>query len=186
MGDKQEDETSCPYGLDSTSERMNQSNDELNEIMSDAHITGIVNFIKSKSFKKDDKGKLRYGLIPPLAEREMVDVLTFGAQKYSVDNWRNVDDLSRYVDAALRHISAYRMGQWSDEETGLHHLAHAMCCLSFIVDIEIGALMHRDDPIVGKEQIISLCDGCAYAGITHEGCFECVERSHFKKLEEGL
>lgn len=89
-------------------------------------------------FTKHDSGKLRYGLIPPLAEAEMVGVLTFGAQKYSVDNWRKCDDMSRYVDAALRHISAYRRGEFKDSETELHHLAHAMCCLSFIVDIEIG------------------------------------------------
>jgi len=87
-------------------------------------------------FTKNDTGKLRYGLIPPIAEMEMVKVLTFGAQKYSPDNWKNVDDLSRYVDAALRHISAYRIGEQNDQETGHHHLAHAMCCLSFIVDLE--------------------------------------------------
>jgi len=87
-------------------------------------------------FVKHDTGKLRYGLIPPIAEMEMVKVLTFGAEKYSVNNWKNVDDLSRYVDAALRHISAYRLGEQKDNETGLHHLSHAMCCLSFIVDLE--------------------------------------------------
>ena len=90
----------------------------------------------SQCFVKHDTGKLRYGLIPPIAEMEMVKVLTFGAEKYSPDNWKNVDDLSRYVDAALRHISAYRLGEQNDQETGHHHLAHAMCCLSFIVDLE--------------------------------------------------
>lgn len=105
----------CPYGLDGASEHIN----------------------KTVTFIKHDDGKLRYGLIPPLAEAEMVAVLTYGAQKYSPDNWRNCDDLSRYIDAALRHVAAYRRGEFKDSETGLHHLAHAMCCLSFIVDIEM-------------------------------------------------
>lgn len=89
-----------------------------------------------KRFQKHDQGKSRYSLIPPLAEEEMVKVLTFGANKYAPNNWQNVDDMSRYVDATLRHIASYRKGERNDAETNLHHLAHAMCCLAFIVDLE--------------------------------------------------
>lgn len=88
------------------------------------------------SFRKDDQEKLKYTLIPPVAEEEMVKVLMFGADKYGAENWRKVDDLERYLNAALRHIAAYRKGDITDSETGLHHLAHAMCCLSFIVEKE--------------------------------------------------
>ncbi len=87
-------------------------------------------------FKKYDKAKPRYSLIPPRAEEEMVKVLTFGAKKYSADNWRKVDDPNRYVDAAMRHIAAYRKGEKLDSESNLHHLAHAVCCLAFIVELE--------------------------------------------------
>jgi hypothetical protein len=97
-------------------------------------INDQVNF---EPFVKDDSNKLQYSLIPPIAEQEMVKVLNFGARKYSPDNWRKCENLNRYIDAALRHISAYRMGDIKDNETSLHHLAHAMCCLSFIVDIDI-------------------------------------------------
>lgn len=85
-------------------------------------------------FRKDDQDKLKYSLIPPFAEEEMVKVLMFGANKYGADNWRKVGELERYLSAALRHIAAYRKGDKTDSETGLHHLAHAMCCLSFIVE----------------------------------------------------
>lgn len=91
----------------------------------------------ASGFTKHDHGKPRHSLIPPMAEREMAKVLTFGAQKYSEDNWRKVDDPSRYVDAAMRHINDYRTGKWSDDESGLHHLAHAMCCLAFVVELNI-------------------------------------------------
>lgn len=88
-------------------------------------------------FKKHDSEKPRFDLAPPLAQLEYVKVLTFGAQKYAPDNWRDVDDLARYVAAALRHVNAYQRGEQRDPETGLHHLAHAMCCCAFIIEKEM-------------------------------------------------
>lgn len=87
--------------------------------------------------RKFDGGKLEYGLMPPLALRETVKVLTFGAQKYERDNWRRVPDPHRrYFDAAQRHLWAYKSGEKYDQETGISHLAHAICCLSFMLDLD--------------------------------------------------
>lgn len=87
--------------------------------------------------RKYDHEKPRMDLIPPRAEWAMAEVLTYGAQKYGEDNWRHVENRrARYLAAALRHINAYREGHDSDEETHIHHLAHAMCCLAFIVEEE--------------------------------------------------
>lgn len=89
---------------------------------------------------KYDHGKPRYSLVPALAHQEIARVLTFGAQKYDDENWRKVEKLrTRYLDAAQRHIEAYkiaRIGNTSelDEESELHHLAHAATCLMFILD----------------------------------------------------
>ena len=79
---------------------------------------------------KHDQGKPKFSLVPPLAELEVVKVLTFGAEKYAPDNWKKIDPI-RYVDAAGRHINAHRRGETADAESGLHHLAHAICCLMF-------------------------------------------------------
>ena len=88
--------------------------------------------------RKFDTGKPRYGLLPPLALLENVKVLTFGARKYEPDNWKHVDDgPARYFDAAMRHMWAYNSGEIFDPETDLHHLAHAICCLQFITDIDL-------------------------------------------------
>jgi len=88
--------------------------------------------------RKFDGGKLRYGLIPPLAMAEMVKVLTFGAEKYEPDNWKVVpDSLTRYFDAMERHIWAWKMGEDLDPESGIHHLAHAMCCLAFLYEHDV-------------------------------------------------
>lgn len=88
--------------------------------------------------RKFDGGKLRYGLIPPLALAEMVKVLTFGAQKYEPDNWKKVpDSKNRYFDALERHLWAWKMGEQIDPESNIHHLAHAMCCLYFLYEHDI-------------------------------------------------
>ena len=90
-----------------------------------------------KGGRKFDGGKLQYGLVPPLALRETVKVLTFGAEKYEPDNWCRVPDgPRRYFDAAQRHLWAYKEGEVNDPETGVSHLAHALCCIMFILDLD--------------------------------------------------
>jgi hypothetical protein len=88
--------------------------------------------------RKFDGGKLEYGLLPPLALKEVVKVLTFGAQKYERDNWQKVPDSKRrYFDALQRHVWAWKEGEQLDPESGIHHLAHAMCCLMFLYEHDI-------------------------------------------------
>ena len=88
--------------------------------------------------RKFDGGKLEYGLLPPLALEETVKVLTFGAQKYERDNWQKVPDAKRrYFDALQRHVWAWKQGEQIDPESGIHHLAHAMCCLMFLYEHDI-------------------------------------------------
>lgn len=87
---------------------------------------------------KFDQGKARYSLVPPDAMAGFVDVLTFGAEKYSAENWKQVPDLqNRYYDALQRHLAAYRAGDKLDTESGLHHLAHAMCCVAFMMQDDV-------------------------------------------------
>lgn len=84
---------------------------------------------------KYDQGKPRFSLIPAETMYQVVQVLEYGAHKYSPDNWREVPDLStRYYDAMMRHVYAHRIGEFSDPETGLPHLAHAICCLMFMLE----------------------------------------------------
>lgn len=88
--------------------------------------------------RKFDGGKLQYGLLPPLALAETVKVLTFGAEKYEPDNWKHVPDSKRrYFDAMQRHMWAYKQGEKLDKESGIHHLAHAMCCLMFLYEHDV-------------------------------------------------
>jgi hypothetical protein len=88
--------------------------------------------------KKFDAGKPDYSLMPPLAEEAVVKVLTFGAQKYGRENWKLVENArDRYEAAAKRHIAQTKMGENIDPESDLHHLAHAICSLLFILELEL-------------------------------------------------
>jgi len=87
---------------------------------------------------KYDSEKPKMNLLPPKAIVEVAKVLTFGAQKYDAENWRKLDDLqNRYTAGALRHIFAHMDGEKLDPETGLSHIAHALCCLLFKLEIEL-------------------------------------------------
>ena len=69
---------------------------------------------------------------------EVSKVLTFGAEKYGPKNWRELEDLqNRYSSAALRHVFSHLDGSELDEDSGLSHLAHAICCLLFKLEIEL-------------------------------------------------
>jgi len=93
---------------------------------------------------KADDGKVRMSLLMvQFGEilKQTAGVLTFGAEKYPKppmdDSWRDVPDGERrYTDALYRHLHAYFVeGEELDEESGLHHFAHAMCNLMFIYEI---------------------------------------------------
>jgi hypothetical protein len=83
---------------------------------------------------KHDQGKRRYSLLPWRAVEAVVDVLEYGAVKYAPEGWRQVKDADRrYFDAALRHLLAWRGGERDDAESALPHLAHAACCVLFLL-----------------------------------------------------
>ena len=88
---------------------------------------------------KFDAEKPPIGLISRVALEEEAKVLDFGARKYDKHNWRNGFEWSRLYDAALRHVLAFADGEDVDRETGLSHLAHARCCLAFLIEhVEYG------------------------------------------------
>lgn len=87
---------------------------------------------------KFDASKPRWSLLPAGTVAQVVEVLEFGARKYGDNNWQKVENArTRYYDAAMRHLEAWRNGEHKDPESGAAHLAHATCCLLF--------LMYMDD-----------------------------------------
>ena len=85
---------------------------------------------------KRDGGKLMFDLLMPGPLRQVVAVLTFGAEKYEANSYRKGLKWTRYVAAMLRHLYAWYGGEKNDPESGLHHLAHLICCALFLLDFE--------------------------------------------------
>lgn len=86
------------------------------------------------SGRKYDSNKPRYSLLPTGTVLNVVQVLEYGAVKYEPDNWQHVPSArTRYYDAAMRHIDDWWNGSEIDEESSLPHLAHAICCLLFLL-----------------------------------------------------
>lgn len=112
--------------------------------------------------RKERRGKLRYDLMPPRAFEKIVEVLTYGAEKYTVfgdctcnipsaghttscashkvlkkgdNNWKYVDDPENtYYAAALRHMEKDRQGEVYDKESGLTHRAMAATNMIFLLE----------------------------------------------------
>jgi hypothetical protein len=85
---------------------------------------------------KFDDDKLPVNLLSSEALLQTAAVLKFGANKYHAHNWRDGFVWSRPLAAAMRHIMAYNDGEDKDPESGLSHLAHAACCIMFLLEFE--------------------------------------------------
>lgn len=84
--------------------------------------------------RKDDTGKLPWDILPVESVEEIIEALQFGAQKYGAYNWQKVErPFNRYFAALCRHIFAWWKGEETDQESGKHHLAHAGCCILFLL-----------------------------------------------------
>jgi len=96
----------------------------------------------SKTFCKHDSEKVRFDLLYGRFIEGMSEVMTFGAKKYSDDNWHKCPSLRTYFSALMRHMWAYFYnGEDIDPESGLHHAFHAGCSLMMMFGLHD---MHGD------------------------------------------
>lgn len=84
--------------------------------------------------KRFNQGKNRLDLVPTALIEEVGKVLTFGANKYGDNNWRNSMIWSKPLASAKRHLTAFENGIDFDEESGLLHLSHLACNIGFLLD----------------------------------------------------
>jgi len=83
---------------------------------------------------KNSAGKDRWDLVPWEELEQVVKVFTHSTKKYEPDNWKTVPNAENEYFAALqRHIASWRKGEQLDKESGINHLAHAICCLLFLM-----------------------------------------------------
>ncbi len=98
---------------------------------------------------KADSGKLRYDLIPVLAEEALAAALTHGAERFGEDSWRLVPEgRARYTAALMRHLAAWRKGELTDPDSGLPHMAHLLTNAVFLLELDAtqNAVIELDEP----------------------------------------
>lgn len=84
---------------------------------------------------KFDDNKTDWAILPFGALEEIVKVLKFGEGKYARGNFAMKGGLeyTRLINGLLRHTLAFSRGEDNDPETGLSHIAHAGCCVLFLL-----------------------------------------------------
>lgn len=84
---------------------------------------------------KADAGKPRISLVPTQIIYDIAAVREYGVNKYGDnENWKQVET-QRYVDALLRHVLKFKDDWYGlDEESGLPHLSHIACNVSFLCE----------------------------------------------------
>ena len=92
--------------------------------------------IKQEAGTKHDSGKPELSLIPTSALIEEAKALSLGKAKYGLHNYKGGFEYTRLLDAALRHIHAFKDGENLDQESLASHLGHARACLAFLIDME--------------------------------------------------
>jgi hypothetical protein len=97
--------------------------------------------------KKFDGEKVGAHLLPPGPLLEIAEILDFGAKKYDAWNWSKGIKYSRVYAATLRHLWAWYRGEDNDPETGKSHLAHAGCCILFLLQYVRTRRSYDDRPI---------------------------------------
>ena len=84
------------------------------------------------SGERFNKGKLRWSLVPFSSLAYLVEVLMFGAEKYSDHNWKKGLPFNEICESLIRHLTSFMEGEDMDPESGLHHLGHVMANVVFL------------------------------------------------------
>lgn len=107
------------------------------------------------SFNQDhkfDAGKLRMDLLPPEVLRSLAEIITYGADKYGAENWREVEP-ERYEAAMLRHLLAWKEGEIYDTESGFDHLKHVLCNAAFLCALEAKNEKNKNNTGIGDRPV---------------------------------
>lgn len=77
-------------------------------------------------------GKLKWSLVSWKALEPMIQVLMFGASKYSPNGWKKGLKYSEISESLQRHLNAFMEGEDNDSESKLSHLGHVLCNAMFL------------------------------------------------------
>lgn len=93
---------------------------------------GDVHSQEKGSGARYNANKPDLALIPIATLEDEARVWMVGREKYAAWNWAKGMPWSIPLACALRHLAAFQRGEDNDPETGLPHIAHAMCNLRML------------------------------------------------------
>ena len=104
--------------------------------------------IKGKN-PKDAIGEKKVSItkLPMVAVVHGAAAMTNGADKYGPFNWRENDVVAHiYIDAAMRHLMDWFEGEETADDSGVHHLGHAIACCAILLDAQANGNLIDDRP----------------------------------------
>ncbi len=78
-----------------------------------------------------NNGKRKWSLVHFKSLEPMVQVLEFGALKYSPENWKKGLDKKEILESMMRHLTALMDGETIDSESLISHIGHIQCNAMF-------------------------------------------------------
>lgn len=83
----------------------------------------------------DAVSEYNYVEMPQLLLIDTAHVLTFGAKKYTANNWRKSGSWIAVLDSMWRHMYKVLDGkEVRDPESGIPHAAHVLCNIGFLLE----------------------------------------------------
>lgn len=96
-----------------------------------------------------NKGKLKWSLIDFDCLEPLVEVLEFGANKYSANNWKKGLDKDEILESAFRHLKDLMKNKKLDDESRLKHTGHIMANIMFYEYFD--RLSEKDTPGINNK-----------------------------------
>lgn len=81
---------------------------------------------------RKNNGKMKWSLVSFKALEPMVEVLVFGANKYSPHNWKKGLKYSEISESLQRHLNSFMDCENHDPESKLTHVGHILCNAMFL------------------------------------------------------
>lgn len=102
--------------------------------LSDQIAFEVSDTLKKEQGIKFDGDKPDLSMLSFNALSQISQAFQFGAKKYGRYNYLGGMEWTRIAAAGLRHIYKWLWGEDRDDESGLHHLAHAGACIVMLLD----------------------------------------------------
>lgn len=84
------------------------------------------------------KPHVSYILHFPCSIESIARIMEYGAKKYGDMNWaKGGKPDTEYLDSCMRHILKFVEGEPIDEESGCHHIGHAIWNLLALMDLNL-------------------------------------------------